>query len=119
MDTHVCSATCNDKEHVRAENVNDDAIILLDASGAGYPDVAVQTTHREIMNMVNATLDECKQVLPQVTQALRNKNIDKMFAEKGEEWKDFCDDVAIYYACRFKVHGTLIPICKQPAHDLD
>ena len=119
MEAHVCSATCDNKTHVHAENVNDDAIILLDASGAGYSDVAVETTHGDIMNMVNEPLDKCKQILPQVAKALRNKNVAKMFAEKGQEWKDFCDDVAIYYACRFKVYGTLIPICKPVGHDLD
>jgi hypothetical protein len=120
MDPHVCSATCSNIEHVRSEDVNDTDIILLNASDVGYSDVLVETTHRDIMKMVNEPLNDCKKIMPRVAKALRNKNTNKMFAEKGKEWKDFCNDVAIYYVCRFKIYGTLIPIVKMTVeHDLD
>ena len=118
METNVCNKnTTYNKDRIRADEVNVNDKIYVDAAQVGYKGVMIQTTHGDIMNMVNERRKDCKMILPNVWKALKNKNIDAMYATQGEEWKNFCDDVVIYYACRFKVHGTLIPICKPVVQD--
>lgn len=109
--------TYNVGDKIDADHVNDDAEILLDCAEIGYSHTAIRTTHKDIMNMLSQSVDECKLIIGRVRNALKNKDVPKMYREQSEEWKNFCDDVAIYYVCRFKVFGKMIPVCIEPKYD--
>jgi hypothetical protein len=115
----------NDGDKIDVDSMKPTDTVRLDCKDIGYPGVAIDTTHQEIMEMLSEPKKECRAILPQVKRALMNKDIDKMYNEKGEEWQDFCNDVALYYTCRMVVYGTIIPICAvngispNPVGDMD
>lgn len=110
--------TYNVGDKIDADHVNDDDEILVDCAQIGYSDTAIRTTHGEIkQQLLSESIDDCKLIIGRVRNALKNKDVPKMYREQSEEWKNFCDDVVIYYICRFKVFGTMIPICIGPKYD--
>jgi len=38
----------------------------------------------------------------------------KMFKKQNKQWTNWCDDVAIYFACRFVLFGEPIPVVPDP-----
>lgn len=105
------STRFNDGDKIHYNDMKPTDRVRLYCADIGYPDVAIDTTHKEIMDGLSYSKKECNDILPLVKIALMNKNIEKMYNEKGNEWKDFCNDVTIYYVCRYVIYGTIIPIC--------
>ena len=104
---------------LKFEDVKDDDEIIVDASEMGYSEVAVKTTHKEIMEMYNSPEKECKICMRGAWKATRNVDIETIIND-DERWGNFCNDVVIYFACRYKLKGILIPICVLPvSNDLD
>jgi len=69
---------------------------------AGYPDVVVKTTNEIVLSAIHSwehdtPKSQLKKILCRIYIALRNKDIDKIYREQGEEWQNFCDDIVLYY----------------------
>jgi tRNA U34 5-methylaminomethyl-2-thiouridine-forming methyltransferase MnmC len=118
-DNHKCSSKCSDLEHIKSEDVKDNEYVFLDCEEMGYKTVAVRAKHKDILDVLKETKENCMRSMLSALKHTRNVDIDKIYNENGQAWQDFCDDVAIYYAARFKVTNKLIPICKMPENDLD
>ena len=78
-------------------------------------DVVVQTTRKEIMDLMESTTkDEAKVIFPQVWNVIKNTDTDKVYARGGKAWTNFMQDIIIYYVARFKLFGTPMPMIEDP-----
>ena len=75
----------------------------------------VLTTHGEVMNILNNGRD-LSLYKGMMRSALRNlikynqKEFDIIFNEKGQDWKNWCNDLVLYQCYRLKVTGQSILI---------
>jgi hypothetical protein len=74
-------------------------------------DVIVKTTGKEVKDLMDGTSkDEAKVIFPSVWNTIKNANTDKLYARGGKAWANFCNDIIIYYVCRYKLFGTPMPM---------
>jgi hypothetical protein len=99
-----------------SEGVTDkNGFIFLNGEEAGMPEVIVQTTHATVEEMINKYSKKvCKNVFPKVWNVLKNTNVDATYNEGGEAWSNLMDDILIFYICRHKLFGTLLPCVVNP-----
>ena len=83
-------------------------------------DFFVETTHEEICSVLNNIYSESDEMIKYIEQrALKNLTKYKrcclitLFRVQNKVYQDFCNDVAIYYVCRFKLNNEKIPIVKR------
>jgi hypothetical protein len=69
-----------------------------------------------MVEMTKISKKKAKKAYPLVKKALRGLDIDKIYAEQGEAWSDFCDDIAICAALEFVLFKKLIPIGRIPVN---
>lgn len=81
---------------------------------AGFPLVLVKYDWKIYDDFVNSiSKTSARKVFGQVWPILKKTTMDDVAAwseEGGQEWSDFCDDIAIFYACRFVLFGTPVPL---------
>jgi hypothetical protein len=53
-------------------------------------------------------------VFPQVWNAIKNVDVDALYAAGGQPWIDFMSDIACFYVCRYHLFGSHIPIAYHP-----
>ena len=85
--------------------------VYLSGADALLPDVIIQTTMEQIEDMINTTTKEdAKMIMSQVWNAIKNVNVDAIYAEKGQAWSNLMDDILIFYTCRFVLFNMPMPI---------
>jgi len=90
--------------------------IVLSGHDAFHPDVMIRTTKKEIEEVMSEmdTIDKAKPYFRQSWDRIKNINTDVLYVEGGEKWKDFLDDIVIYYCARFKLFGKPMPAVHTP-----
>lgn len=90
--------------------------IVLTGHDAFHPDVMVRTTKKEIEDVMGSieTTEAAKQLFRQSWDRIKNINTDVLFANGGKKWKNFLDDIVIYYCARFKLFGKPMPAIYSP-----
>lgn len=91
--------------------------LFVSGRDAFHPDVSVETN----WSVIKPILEECladKQMAAASFKGtwtnLKNANTDKLFADKGQAWQDFCDDLVLYYCARVALFKMPMPMlmCK-------
>ena len=107
-------------EYLRAGEAGEN--ILLMCKEIGFPDTIVKTSDAELMIMVRSFEADKVQAKASFLGSLSNfvrirgaRSLDSIYERNGQEWVDFCNDVAIYYAARYVLTGKQVPlICEPP-----
>jgi hypothetical protein len=90
---------------------------MLLADRFGYPDVAVMSTNGEMTTLASTPKKQARKMYPKAKAAIKNIDIDTIYAEKGQRWQDFCNDIANVAALEFVLFKMLIPIANPlPTH---
>ena len=84
--------------------------ILISGHDAYHPNVGVRTTKKKLLKLLSQPKNEAIIVFTSVWEVIKNANVDKLYRLGGKAWSDFCEDIVIYYACRFILFGTPIPV---------
>ena len=93
-------------------------MVFVSAEPLGYKDVIVETPNEDVVSGVErmmADKEAAKACFVGAWKATRDLNIPEMFAEKGEKWENFCDDVVLFAVARFVLFGKHIPLVAQKA----
>ena len=90
--------------------------IVLSGHDAFHDDVMIRTTKKEIEDVMSEidTMDKAKQYFRQSWDRIKNINTDVLYVEGGAKWKDFLDDIVVYYCARFKLFGKPMPAVHTP-----
>jgi hypothetical protein len=90
--------------------------IVLSGHDAFHPDVMIRTTKKEIDDVMGEidTMDKAKHCFRQSWDRIKNINTDALYLEGGAKWKDFLDDIVVYYCARFKLFGKPMPAVHTP-----
>ena len=90
--------------------------IVLSGHDAFHDDVMIRTTKKEIEEVLGEidTMDKAKHTFRQSWDRIKNINTDVLYVEGGAKWKDFLDDIVIYYCARFKLFGKPMPAVHTP-----
>ena len=90
--------------------------IVLSGHDAFHPDVMIRTTKKEINEVIDEmdTMDKAKHYFRQSWDRIKSINTDVLYAEGGKKWKEFLDDIVIYYCARFKLFGKPMPAVHSP-----
>jgi len=99
-----------------AKEVEMDGEIVLSGHDAFHPDVMIRTTKKEIEEVMGEidTDAKAKHTFRQSWDRIKNINTDALYLEGGAKWKDFLDDIVIYYCARFKLFGKPMPAVHTP-----
>jgi hypothetical protein len=101
-----------------------DGVMLYDADSKGktiyvsgrdvfLPDVTVKTSYDEFLQQIKTTTKgQATHIFPQVWNNIKNVDVDKLYEEQGQAWTDLCNDIVIYYVCRYKLFNTPAPVVK-------
>jgi hypothetical protein len=100
-----------------------DGVMLKDANSKGkilyisgrdvfLPDVIVKTDYDEFAKMIKDVKHKASHIFPQVWNAIKKVDADKLYIEQGEDWGNLMNDIVIYYACRFVLFKTPAPVIK-------
>ena len=80
-------------------------------------DFFVETTHKEICTVVDYVNSQSNEMVKYIEKrALNNLTKHKrcclitLFKAQNKIYQNFCNDVAIYYVCRYKLKREKIPI---------
>jgi hypothetical protein len=90
--------------------------IVLSGHDAFHPDVMIRTTKKEIEDVMGEmdTMDKAKHYFRQSWDHIKNINTDVLYVDGGEKWKNFLNDIVIYYCARFKLFGKPMPAVYTP-----
>jgi len=90
--------------------------IVLSGHDAFHPDVMIRTTKKEIEDVMGEidTDAKAKHCFRQSWDRIKNINTDALYLEGGAKWKDFLDDIVVYYCARFKLFGKPMPAVHTP-----
>ena len=90
--------------------------VVLHGHDAFHPDVLIRTTRKEIEDVMEAMADEgyAKWCFRQSWDRIKKVNTDDLYKEGGAKWKDFLDDIVVYYCARYKVFGKPMPAVMDP-----
>jgi len=99
-----------------AKEVEMDGEIVLSGHDAFHSDVMIRTTKKEIEDVMGEidTDAKAKHTFRQSWDRIKNINTDALYLEGGAKWKDFLDDIVIYYCARFKLFGKPMPAVHTP-----
>lgn len=91
-----------------------------------FSDYGVGTTHNVIMSLIESNKRLSNRELRHVfASSLRNltqwsnEEIHNHWKTQNQEWKDFCDDVAVFYTIRAVLMEKPIPIELRSQEDID
>jgi hypothetical protein len=91
--------------------------IIISGDDCGHPDVALATT----TTCIEKTGDYLKlqhikpaAVFASVWKAIKAANSDDLYRRGGRAWKDFMDDIVIFYVARQMLFNKPIPIVDHP-----
>lgn len=89
-------------------------------------DYGVGTTHNVIMDLIETAKRESNADLRHIfVSSLRNltqwsnEELHNHWASQTQQWKDFCDDVAIFYTARAVLMEKPIPIALRSQEEID
>ena len=90
--------------------------IVLSGHDAFHDDVMIRTTKKEIEDVMSEidTMDKAKHCFRHSWDRIKNINTDALYLEGGAKWKDFLDDIVVYYCARFKLFGKPMPAVHTP-----
>lgn len=94
---------------------HDDApeYVLVGATPLGYKDVAVRVRNKLIVDTIEKMLADkvnAKACFVGAWASTRNIDVPKAYAEQGDVWDKFCDDIVLFMCARFALFGSLVPI---------
>ena len=95
-----------------SEWIDDDTLVGIDGTDFGYPECLVQVRNSSMVRMTKTPKKDAKKIYPKVKKALLGIDVDKLYAEQGEAWFDFSENIAICAAVEFILFGKLIPLGK-------
>ena len=88
--------------------------VYLSGKDVGYEDVLVETDFNELTKtMKSMTKQQATGVFKGTWENLKNIDVDKIYREQGEAWKNFCDDIALFYSARFVLFNVPAPATLQ------
>jgi len=99
-----------------AKEVEMNGEIVLSGHDAFHDDVLVRTSKKEIEECMNEidTDVKAKHCFRESWNRIKKVNTDILYAEGGENWKNFLDDIVIYYCARFRLFGKPMPAVFSP-----
>ena len=85
--------------------------IFLDGTGAGHPNVMVETSTGAIDDFLAQAKDhhDIKMAYKNVRRALRSITSGSICVG-SPAWDNMMDDIVIFHICRLKLFGTSLPI---------
>jgi hypothetical protein len=84
-------------------------VLYVSGMDAGYNDVVIKTTKKEINELMTVTVQEARRMFIPVSKNVRNKNTDVLYAD-ATAWTNFSNDLIIYYVCRYKLFKKPFPL---------
>ena len=91
--------------------------IHLSGADVGMPEVLVKTKGASFKKLCDdITKEDAKRTFKQIWLSIKAVDVDKAFAEQGEEWQNLCDDIALFYACRLRLFDMPAPIMNLGQH---
>jgi hypothetical protein len=101
-------------------------VMLCEGICPRYNAYGVGTTHNVIMELIESNKRASKRELRIIfAGSLRNltqwtdEELHNHWASQNQEWKDFCDDVAIFYTARAVLMEKPIPIALRSQEEID
>ena len=94
--------------------IDDNTLVGIDGTDFGYPECLVQVRNCSMVKMSKTPKKKAMKIYPLVKKALLGLDIDKLYAEQGKAWPDFCENIAICAALEFVLFNKPIPICIPP-----
>ena len=84
-------------------------VLYVSGMDAGYNDVVIKTTKKEVAELMTTTVKEARRIFIAVSKNVKNKNTDVLYAD-SRAWSDFSNDLVIYYVCRYKLFNKPFPL---------
>lgn len=115
------SYPCGCKKKCKGHKVTPEEVtemVCVSAEPLGYGDVIVETHNDDVVfgvERMTANKELAKACFVGAWKATRDLNIPELYAEQGEKWKTFCDDVVLFAVARFVLFGKHIPLVAQKA----
>jgi hypothetical protein len=99
-------------------------VLIISCESIGFKDAIVKTTDGETLDAMNRCESSRELTQSVFIGTLRNFNrikkvgvFHQLCQENGKPWKDFCDDVLLYFAARCVLHGKPFPIVQVRQFD--
>jgi CO dehydrogenase/acetyl-CoA synthase beta subunit len=101
-----------------AEDFSDNDRVCLIASALGVP-MNVMTTHGTIMSTIEKIKNESDtdkrtvyaSTLRCILKYTRSSKLDRIYQTGGKKWKNLCNDIVLFYCCRYCLTDQPIPMC--------
>jgi hypothetical protein len=101
------------KIQISKTDVGKERMILIDATIAGYPDVAIKTEHTTVMEVFQDFSDKPTILLQASYQRVKtqilNRNVSEIY-QSPDDWDNFCNDILLYYCLRKHLENEPMPI---------
>ena len=95
----------------RPRDVHSDTPVRLDASAAFKHPITVLTTKREVARIIQKLRLEKKEFRTALSnEKFRNCCVADVQDPQSESFQKFCGDVIVFFAVRFVIDGTQIPV---------
>lgn len=92
-----------------------DETIFVSGVDVGFPEVRVSTTGEYVNTMIHFAEKRKRMqtlmLLKQLEIKLRSADVDALYQQGGDAWKDFCSDIVDFYCFRFRVFKIPMPVC--------
>ena len=93
-------------------------ILTLDASAidSKFSNFAVRTPRKQFEDFfdeLQADLNEDPLIYTRISNAVcqyTRRQLKIMFRRQNKKWDDWCNDVSLYFACRYILFGEVIPV---------
>ena len=84
--------------------------VYLSGKDVGYEDVFVETDYDYFTKtMKKMTKKDATMLFKATWDCLKNIEVDKIYREQGEAWRNFCDDIVLFYCARFVLFNIPAP----------
>ena len=105
------------------EDFEDDIYLTAVEVDERYEDIIVSTTKKVIEDCLKEIESSSKEdklfFLYKSRKCAREVDIDEIYNDGGQKWRNFCDDVLIYYCLRFILFDMHFPIIRLSQEDKD
>jgi hypothetical protein len=109
----------NNIELYETQNPDEKIYVSCGTIHERFKEYVIQTTHKEVIDSINSFKNETnevnkrvfKNIYTSIVQYDKNK-LHQLYLNKDEDWNNFCNDVLLFYTCRFVLFGEkmYIPI---------
>lgn len=88
---------------------------FISGADVGLPEVRVSTNGKYIHTMIKFAEKkkrmEVLRIMKSLDAKIRASDVDALYTQGGDSWRDFCSDIVDYYCFRFRVFKIPMPVC--------